>query len=603
MSVNGVDLVQIDLGPKYVSIEMPQDDEGGFIDMGREGADWELIECELRNTAAVGGNYAELGVGNSGTYGKEYRCGGPSGSGGAGPDGCNKFRPGKSIAESECTFVQGPIHGLHGSCRFEELTKLGDHELDLQATKFTKEDAGYGERPNGIAWGCSNCQTWGIPAKSPDSTGRNIFCRKWGCRVRQKDAEGWQGCCEFNRSPGDIAFKGNSPYTVDGDPDDDSGNDTDNDGDGAAARASGGQMKYSHVVKAFFSSNWAILPEKYEAIRAVIELRASGGHVSQQEIEAMRAASRPSPKTAGNVAVIPIYGTICYRASMFSDFSGGTSVQGLTKMFRQALADESIKAIVFDVDSPGGEVDGIQEFADEIFNARGQKKIVAVANTLSASAAYWIASSAEEMVVTPSGQVGSIGVFTVHTDLSQMNAAIGVSPTYVFAGKYKTEGNPDQPLSSDAQAAIQSTVDSYYNAFVNAVARNRGVSASDVRNGFGEGRVVVANDAKKLKMVDRIATFDQTLARFGASGQVRSMDSLVEEAAITASSEKSAMDDCECECAACEMDNHAECSNEDCRDPYCKEEGCPMQSKAKSKAVPIGIRQRQLKMAERRVTP
>ncbi|MFL6314795.1 MAG: S49 family peptidase [Terriglobales bacterium] len=336
-------------------------------------------------------------------------------------------------------------------------------------------------------------------------------------------------------------------------------------------------MKYSRILNAFFSSNWAILPEKYEAIKALLELRAANGHVSDEEIKAIVAASkRPSPKTPGNVVVIPVCGVICYRSSLMSDYSGGTSVQGLTKQFRAALADDTVKAIVFDIDSPGGDVDGIQELGDEIFAARGQKKMVAVANTTAASAAYWLASAADEVVVSPSGMVGSIGVFTTHNDRSEMDKMIGLKVTYISAGKYKTEANPDEPLSAEAQAAIQSFVDSFYGTFVADVARNRDVPATDVKNGFGQARCVVAKDALKLGMVDRIATFDQTLARFGVSGQVKQMSAEVVDSAIQAASQPAAELECECECPACMDDDCTQCSNPDCNYAGCV--GCPQQA-------------------------
>lgn len=340
-------------------------------------------------------------------------------------------------------------------------------------------------------------------------------------------------------------------------------------------------MKYSRILNAFFSSNWAILPEKYEAIKALLELRAANGHVSDEEIKAIVAASkRPSPKTPGNVAVIPICGVLSYRSSLMSDYSGGASVQSLTKQFRSALADDTVKAIVFDVDSPGGDVDGIQELGDEIFAARGQKKMVAVANTTAASAAYWLASAADEFVVTPSGMVGSIGVFTTHNDRSKMDEMIGLKVTYISAGKYKTEANPDEPLSSEAQAAIQNFVDSFYGAFVADVARNRGVATTDVKNGFGQARCVVAKDALRLNMVDRIATFDQTLARFGVSGQVKQMSAEAGSVSVSglqaASRPVADSVDCECECDACMAGNCAGCTNPECVDANCK--GCPQQA-------------------------
>ncbi|MCC7371633.1 MAG: S49 family peptidase, partial [Chloroflexi bacterium] len=130
-----------------------------------------------------------------------------------------------------------------------------------------------------------------------------------------------------------------------------------------------------------------------------------------------------------------------------------------------------------------------------------------------ASAAYWIASSADEIVVTPSGEVGSIGVFTAHEDISAALEAEGVTVTLISAGKYKTEGNPFEPLSEEARGAIQARVDDYYSMFVRAVARGRGVKPADVRGGFGQGRVVGADEAVRLGMADRVGTMAQTVER------------------------------------------------------------------------------------------
>jgi signal peptide peptidase SppA len=177
----------------------------------------------------------------------------------------------------------------------------------------------------------------------------------------------------------------------------------------------------------------------------------------------------------------------------------------------------------------------VDELSTEIFNARAQKKVVAVSNTLAASAAYYIASAAEEFIVTPSGEAGSIGVYAMHLDFSKQNDMTGVGVEYVSAGKYKVEGNPDQPLSDEARAAMQSRVNDYYNMFVKAVARNRNVKVDDVRNGFGEGRVVGAREAVKLGMADRIATLDQTLARFGADpSNTRTLAAEADEDALVA---------------------------------------------------------------------
>jgi ClpP class serine protease len=95
----------------------------------------------------------------------------------------------------------------------------------------------------------------------------------------------------------------------------------------------------------------------------------------------------------------------------------------------------------------------------------------------------------------------------------------GVKVTLISAGKFKTEGNPFEPLSDEAREAFQADIDAFYAMFTNDVAKGRGASADDVRSGFGEGRMVMARDAVKAGMADRVATFDETVARL-ARGDV-----------------------------------------------------------------------------------
>lgn len=196
--------------------------------------------------------------------------------------------------------------------------------------------------------------------------------------------------------------------------------------------------------------------------------------------------------------------------------SGSTSTQQFTSALRQVLADDTVGQILIDIDSPGGSVYGVAELASEILKARAQKPVVAVANSLAASAAYWIGCSATEFYVTPGGEVGSIGVWQAHFDYSKALEEEGVKPTLVSAVKFKVEGNPYVPLDPEAQAFMQSRVDDYYNAFIQAVAVGRGASVEDVRNGMGEGRVLGSDAALAQRMVDGIASFDDVLARMQA---------------------------------------------------------------------------------------
>ncbi len=278
-------------------------------------------------------------------------------------------------------------------------------------------------------------------------------------------------------------------------------------------------MKLKYVLQDLARHPWAILPGKLEAIMEVV-----GHHAAGRPGVAFEAAAPRVPLAQGGVAVIPVVGVISQRMNMMSAFSGGTSTDLLAQQIDQAAGDPNVKGIVLDVDSPGGSVYGVAEVADRIFRARETKRVVAVANSLMASAAYWIGTAAEEVFVTPGGEAGSVGVVAAHLDASQALEAEGLKYTLVTAGKYKAEGNEFAPLDPEAQAFLQSRVDDYYEMFTKAVARHRGTTADAVRSGFGEGRVVGAKQAVALGMADRIGTLQDAIIRAGQRRATRTDD-------------------------------------------------------------------------------
>jgi signal peptide peptidase SppA len=284
-------------------------------------------------------------------------------------------------------------------------------------------------------------------------------------------------------------------------------------------------MNKSILLRAFMETPWAILPSTLATLEEIMARHVAGEKLSQEEISArIQGAARSQessvvvPGSNGQptktVAILPLSGTIFPKANMVSNISTvGTSAELFGKQFMSLVNDPAVNAIILDVHSPGGSVYGIEELSNLIFEARGKKPIVAVSNHMMASAAYWIGSAADEIVLTPSGDVGSIGVFAVHEDISASLAEEGVKLSIIKAGKYKTEGNPYEALSEEARAAIQASVDESYDAFTAAVARNRGVDVELVRSGFGEGRLVSAANAVDAKMADRIGTLDETVDR------------------------------------------------------------------------------------------
>lgn len=272
-------------------------------------------------------------------------------------------------------------------------------------------------------------------------------------------------------------------------------------------------MKRELIMAEVFRTAWAIEPAYGERVLAMLGKWSRGESASDADIEAARAtrdartARQSGSRAVRGIAVLPLYGTIAPRANLLMEYSGGTSCQLFGSLLREAVNDESVGQILIDIDSPGGNVAGVQELASEIMQARTQKPIIGIANHLAASAAYWLGSCCTELYASPSAEVGSIGVWTAHQDLSDAYAAAGVKTTLISAGKYKTEGNEFGPLAAEAKAFMQDTVDGYYRAFVAAVARGRGVSVEKVRSGMGQGRCLMADDAKAQGMVDGIISF------------------------------------------------------------------------------------------------
>lgn len=274
--------------------------------------------------------------------------------------------------------------------------------------------------------------------------------------------------------------------------------------------------RYGHIITMVYGTPWAIRPETLQIITEMVRFRVEGGRLTQDDIEARIEAAGPRQRqqaqSGGSIAVLPLHGIIAPRAEMLAQTSsGGTGLDQYMGAFRAAMADPEIASVIMDIDSPGGQVTGVPEAAAEIRAA--VKPVTAVANGMAASAAYWLGSQASEFVAAPSSQVGSIGVYLAHDDLSAAYEKAGIKTTLIAAGKYKTEGSDLEPLSDEARGYAQGIVDDFYAMFVNDVAKGRSVKASDVRGGFGEGRVLIAKKAATEGMIDRIDTLGGTIQR------------------------------------------------------------------------------------------
>jgi ClpP class serine protease len=263
------------------------------------------------------------------------------------------------------------------------------------------------------------------------------------------------------------------------------------------------------VLNAIFTGKWAIETNHLDLLIGIASREIS----DMQAVLAMPLERRESGtlKMRDGVAVINAFGPIFPRADMFTDISGATSVDTLALRFGEALNAPDVKAIVLNIDSPGGNVVGVNEFAKMIYGARGKKPIIAYTGGLCASAAYWIASAADKIVTDETAFLGSIGVVAAWTDDSEARKKDGLIDYVVVSSQ-----SPDkrQDLNSeDGRAKLQAELDALADVFIGTVARHRGARATTVQEKYGKGGVLISDEAVKVGMADMVGSLEGVITR------------------------------------------------------------------------------------------
>ena len=215
-------------------------------------------------------------------------------------------------------------------------------------------------------------------------------------------------------------------------------------------------------------------------------------------------------------AVMSLSGVMIPRGPGWIENYGYVVVDRWVERFNALVSDDRVGAIVIDVDSPGGSAYGVTEAARAVFAARGSKPIVSVANPMSASAGYYIAAAADEIVVTPSGEVGSVGTVVLHLDTSKADEQAGLKWTIIKEGKFKWEATGFEPLSDEARSFIEKRVHDYYAMFVGDLRKFRRGANTKAPSDFGGGRMYGAADAVEMGLADRIGTLAETASKLGA---------------------------------------------------------------------------------------
>lgn len=275
---------------------------------------------------------------------------------------------------------------------------------------------------------------------------------------------------------------------------------------------------YPHVMARLLDTPLMIEPSKAEAIASVllgrqgveinvaadVHYAPAAGPLQERRMVQWEGGSVPLMFDAeSGIAVIEVMGSLAHRQGYIGASSGVMGYDGIGAQLGEAMRRPDVRAIILDIDSPGGEVSGAFQLADRIHAAARVKPIVAIADELAASAAYLLASACTSVVLASNVSiVGSVGVITMHVSYEAMLSDAGVKPTLIFSGARKADGNPYQDLPEDVRDRIQASVDNVAAQFVSRVAAWRGMSEAAVRG--TEAGIFMGADAVKIGFADEV---------------------------------------------------------------------------------------------------
>lgn len=217
----------------------------------------------------------------------------------------------------------------------------------------------------------------------------------------------------------------------------------------------------------------------------------------------------------GSKLVISITGMMIPKGSWFATYFGYVGMDGFNKLLKDAADDETIDHVIIKWDCTGSTAQGIYEVASNLNSLRKRKRCTSLATGNMCSGAYLSGSCVDEIYSDSRiNEVGSIGVLAMHADHSRRFEAEGIKVTYLSAGKYKTLGNPHEPLTEDAKNELMRNINFTYQEFKNTVQLNRGLAEEEL-NAVVEGRIFTAADAVDNKLIDGIMTMDDILTLEG----------------------------------------------------------------------------------------
>lgn len=277
-----------------------------------------------------------------------------------------------------------------------------------------------------------------------------------------------------------------------------------------------------HILDRLFGQPLFLLPQKASTVVDVVLARsdlrleeAAGTPEASRFVGSRRRADGGGSLTRmkDGVAVIDVVGSLVNRGAWVGASSGLVSYEGIGAQVDAAVEGAKkgeIKGLVIDINSPGGEATGMFAAAEKIRSARAYLPIIAVVNDMAASAAYGLASAANEIVISPTSLVGSIGVVFMHIDRTAASAKAGIVETAIYAGANKTLGMGT--LTPEAKASFQSMVDAFYERFLETVEAGRGERTTAEAARATEASVYIGREAIEKGLAERVGTFDEVLS-------------------------------------------------------------------------------------------
>lgn len=284
-----------------------------------------------------------------------------------------------------------------------------------------------------------------------------------------------------------------------------------------------------HIAARVFNTPLMITPERLDMIIQALGPRI-GLMIEKNALVDMSIPKRRRPDSGNDgIALIPIHNTLVYRQFGEMQPTSGhlTSYEEIRAWFAEANQDPAIHTILYDVESPGGEVSGVFDLVDFIMDTK-QKPIYAAVNEYAYSAAYAIASTADKIFVPRTGGLGSVGVIALHMDRSGRNEREGVRYTPIYAGAHKNDFSPDQPLSAEAYRIASEQVNEIYNLFTKTVARNRQMSQRAVRT--TEAGVFQGQKAVDIGFADEIKSISEVIEIINQNNSKRRTKSMAVKA-------------------------------------------------------------------------